>query len=70
MDEVYEFARTIDMAQQWQRGSKLSPAYELVDFIDAKSRPEKAKKASKDLDALSWGRAKEGERNIYRKNDR
>ncbi len=25
MDEVYEFARTIDMAQQWQRGSKRSP---------------------------------------------
>ena len=85
MQTVYDFARTIDRSIQWSKttekgspnqssGSTSSapPRGTLVLYRGQKEGFNVHRSAStqKDENLLSWGPAKQGEKNMYRRNDR
>lgn len=78
MQEVYDFARTIDRSIQWSKsadkGDNPGSSGRNSGFGGKKdvprTKPNGGRKPNKDDGALSWGPAKKGERNIYRSNDR
>ena len=81
---VYDFARTIDRSLQWGKssekgssphvsGSSGSALAQMPYSVKSQNRGNglnKAPLASKDGNLLSWGPANQGEKNMYRQNDR
>ncbi len=73
VQEVYEYARTIDMSVTWGQEEKdtlTKPSPTASKNNDNSNLKVKRKALLQNKDAVSWGKAKKGEGDIYRKDDR
>lgn len=74
MHEVYEHARTIDMSLDWgKEDSQKTPHNGKEQSKPSTSKPyqyQEKREALSDNSLISWGKARRGEGDMYRSNDR